>query len=144
MHLKNLSRFRSSQVRRELSVSPWCCSSCMKFPSSSSCPRRAMPWRARNRMLLRICSSCFRFSPFSLACHADSISPTSRVLSGSVTSRSTSSFWHLLSSCFRNFTGPCFQLEKPSLMKLLSIFVLAILSIFLAAMQRWQNARSRL
>ncbi|KAH3711651.1 hypothetical protein DPMN_071322 [Dreissena polymorpha] len=40
--------------------------------------------------------------------------------------------------------GPCFQLEKPSLMELPSTFVLPILPVFLATMQRWQNARSRL
>ncbi|KAH3715946.1 hypothetical protein DPMN_058662 [Dreissena polymorpha] len=127
---KNLSSFRSSHVRIELSVSPWCCSSCMKFPSSSSCPRSAMPWRARNRMLRRICSSCFRLSAFSLACPADSISTTSRVVAGRVTSRSTAFLWHSLSSFFRNFSVPAFQLEKPSLMKLPSTFELPILPNF--------------
>ncbi|KAH3730668.1 hypothetical protein DPMN_056659 [Dreissena polymorpha] len=66
--------------------------------SSSSCPRSAMPWRAMNRMLRRMCSSCFRFSAFSLACPADSVSPTSRVVAGSVTSRSTASLWQSLPS----------------------------------------------
>ncbi|KAH3730654.1 hypothetical protein DPMN_056645 [Dreissena polymorpha] len=87
-------------------------------------------------MLRRICSSCFRLSAFSLACPADSVSPTSRVVAGSVTSRSTASLWHSLPSCFQNFTGPCFQLEKPSLMKLPSTFVVPILPVFLTAMQR--------
>ncbi|KAH3768874.1 hypothetical protein DPMN_170090 [Dreissena polymorpha] len=41
-----------------------------------------MPWRAMNRMLRRICSSCFRVSAFSLACPADSVSSTSRVTGG--------------------------------------------------------------
>ncbi|KAH3784926.1 hypothetical protein DPMN_162998 [Dreissena polymorpha] len=116
----------------------------MKFPSSPSCPRSAMPCGARNRMLQRLCSSWFRFSAFSLACPADSVSPASRVVAGSVTSRSTASLWHSLPSCVQNFTGPCFQLEKPSMMKLPSTFVLPILPVFFTAMQRWQNARSRL
>ncbi|KAH3839136.1 hypothetical protein DPMN_112560 [Dreissena polymorpha] len=140
----NLPRYRSRHARRELSVSPWCCRSCIRFPSSPSCPRSAMPWRARNRMLRRIFSSCVRLSTFSLACPADSVSPTSRVVAESVTSRSTASLCHSLPSCFRNFTGACFQLEKPSVMKLPSTFVLPILPVFLATMQRWQNARSRL
>ncbi|KAH3712837.1 hypothetical protein DPMN_072594 [Dreissena polymorpha] len=99
----------------------------MKFPSSSSCTRSAMPWRARNRMLRWICSSCFRLSTFSLACPAYSVSPKSHIVAGSVTSRSTASLWHSLPSCFQNFTGTCFQLEKPPLIKLPSTYYLYII-----------------
>ncbi|KAH3849903.1 hypothetical protein DPMN_092307 [Dreissena polymorpha] len=84
----------------------------MKFPSSSSCPRIAMPWRARNHMLRRICSSCFRLTAFSLVCPADSVSPTSCVVVGRVTSRTTASLWHSLPSSFQNFSGPCFPVGE--------------------------------